>query len=228
MKFYPRNITLDEENSNDIKAGHNVTATLKRTFNANAWNTLVLPFNLTAEQISAAFGLKREGCSIHRSCTANADNTYTLNFNSATAITANVPVFIYGAENKADGYTFTGVEVKAAEPTQKAENFNFVGTYAKTTVPAGNYFINTENKLFKAGDDKTNISATRATFQPTGTAATAKGLGFRIAGDGETTAINAVTIQENAGKAAYNLSGQRVNGAYKGIVIQNGKKFMQK
>ena len=227
VKFYPRNITLDEENSNDIKAGHNVTATLKRTFNANAWNTLVLPFNLTAEQISAAFGASAK-VAAYTGATANADNTYTLNFTSATAITANVPVFIYGAENKADGYTFTGVEVKAAEPTQKAENFNFVGTYAKTTVPAGNYFINMENKLFKAGDDKTNISATRATFQPTGTAATAKGLGFRIAGDGETTAINAVTIQKDAGKAAYNLSGQRVNGAYKGIVIQNGKKSIQK
>ena len=225
---YAPDFTIDESaNSNAITAGKNGTVTIIRTFNANAWNTLVLPFDLTAEQISAAFGASAK-VAAYTGATANADNTYTLNFNSATAITANVPVFIYGAENKADGYTFTGVEVKAAEPTQKAENFNFVGTYAKTTVPAGNYFINMENKLFKAGDDKTNISATRATFQPTSTAATAKGLGFRIAGDGETTAINAVTIQKDAGKAAYNLSGKRVNGAYKGIVIQNGKKFMQK
>lgn len=48
--------------------------------------------------------------------------------------------------------------------------------------------------------------------------------------NGETTGINTIvsasTVNEDA--ALYNLKGQRVNAAYKGIVIQNGKKFINK
>ena len=40
--------------------------------------------------------------------------------------------------------------------------------------------------------------------------------------------INGVTAVSNADAAIYNLSGQRVNAAYKGIVIKNGKKYLNK
>ena len=156
--------------------------------------------------------------------------TYTLNFKEATTITANTPVFIHSAQNKADGYTFTGVEVKNATPTQTADGFNFVGTYTATTVPVGNYFINSSNKFFKAGDDKTNIKGTRATFEPVGAATSAKGLGFNVTEDGTTTAINSITMQEelNVNAPMYNLAGQQVTKAYKGVILQNGKKFINK
>ena len=46
---------------------------------------------------------------------------------------------------------------------------------------------------------------------------------------GEPDAINTVaTDSKAAGTAAYNLAGQRVNAAHKGIVITNGKKFVNK
>ena len=223
-------LTLDENATEAaITAGKNVNVTLKRTFNDNAWNTLVLPFDLTAEQIAAAFGDDAK-VAAYTGATAGADGTYTLNFTEATTITANTPVFIHSAQNQADGYTFTGVEVKNATPTQTAEGFNFVGTYTATTVPVGNYFINSSNKFYKAGDDKTNIKGTRATFEPVGAAATAKGLGFNVTEDGTTTAINSITMQEelNANAPMYNLAGQQVTKAYKGVILQNGKKFINK
>lgn len=230
-KFYERPETFDENSTvSTVAAGHNVTATLKRTFNDNAWNTLVLPFDLTAGQIAAAFGADAK-VAAYTGATAGADGTYTLNFKEATTITANTPVFIHSAQNQANGYTFTGVEVKDATPTQTAEGFNFVGTYTATTVPVGNYFINSSNKFFKAGDDKTNIKGTRATFEPVGTAATsAKGLGFNVTEDGTTTAINSITMQEelNVNAPMYNLAGQQVTKAYKGVILQNGKKFINK
>ena len=229
-KFYERPETFDENSTEStVAAGHNVTVTLKRTFNDNAWNTLVLPFDLTAEQITAAFGDDAK-VAAYTGATAGADGTYTLNFKEATTITANTPVFIHSAQNQANGYTFTGVEVKDATPTQTAEGFNFVGTYTATTVPVGNYFINSSNKFYKAGDDKTNIKGTRATFEPVGAAATAKGLGFNVTEDGTTTAINSITMQEelNANAPMYNLAGQQVTKAYKGVILQNGKKFINK
>ena len=229
-KFYERPETFDETSTEStVAAGHNVTATLKRTFNDNAWNTLVLPFDLTADQIAAAFGADAK-VAAYTGATAGADGTYTLNFTEATTITANTPVFIHSAQNKANGYTFTGVEVKDATPTQTADGFNFVGTYTATTVPVGNYFINSSNKFYKAGDDKTNIKGTRATFEPVGAATSAKGLGFNVTEDGTTTAINSITMQEelNANAPMYNLAGQQVTKAYKGVILQNGKKFINK
>lgn len=229
-KFYKRPETFDETSTEStVAAGHNVTATLRRTFNDNAWNTLVLPFDLTAEQIAAAFGADAK-VAAYTGATAGADGTYTLNFTEATTITANTPVFIHSAQNNADGYTFTGVEVKNATPTQTADGFNFVGTYTATTVPVGNYFINSSNKFYKAGDDKTNIKGTRATFEPVGAATSAKGLGFNVTEDGTTTAINSITMQEelNANAPMYNLAGQQVTKAYKGVILQNGKKFINK
>ena len=56
---------------------------------------------------------------------------------------------------------------------------------------------------------------------------------FEISGfDGEgfvpTSVINAVNAEKNVNAPIYNLSGQRVDAQYKGVVIQNGKKFLQK
>lgn len=231
VKFYDRSATLDEAaTTENVKAGHGITTvTLKRTFNNEAWNTLVLPFDVTAEQVAAEFG-ENAKVAAYSGATQNADNSYTLKFTEASSITANTPVFIYGAQAKAEGYTFTGVEVKDATPTQTSDAFNFVGTYVKTTVPVGNFFINANNKFFKAGDAQTNISGTRASFEPVGEATSAKALGFSISEGGETTAINSVAIEDASSKASaiYNLAGQRVNKAYKGVVVKDGKKYIQK
>ncbi len=55
---------------------------------------------------------------------------------------------------------------------------------------------------------------------------------IRIAVDGETTAIDRISMEEEADSSAsaaiYNLNGQKVDSAYKGIVIRNGKKIMVK
>lgn len=53
----------------------------------------------------------------------------------------------------------------------------------------------------------------------------AKFIGF----DGDATGINAVSNSTKATNAVrYNMSGQRVNGSYKGIVIENGNKYLVK
>lgn len=128
-------VVIDQtKDKKTFSAGNDVTVTVKRTFNDNAWNTLVLPFDLTEEQIKEAFG-KDVVVATYTGVTRNADNTFTLNFTETKTIIANVPVFIYGVQAREEGYTFTGVDIKDAVPTQTADGFNFVGTYISSQVP---------------------------------------------------------------------------------------------
>ena len=47
--------------------------------------------------------------------------------------------------------------------------------------------------------------------------------------NGATSAgVKNITVEQNVDAPAYNLAGQRVNDAYKGIVVKNGKKYLNK
>ncbi|GAA2996778.1 hypothetical protein GCM10019997_10800 [Prevotella corporis] len=51
----------------------------------------------------------------------------------------------------------------------------------------------------------------------------------RVTSQSKTTGIDHVKSVDQAGDGkAYDLSGSRVNESYKGIVIKNGKKYIQK
>lgn len=226
---YAPDFTIDENvNSNAITAGENGTVTIGRTFNANAWNTLVLPFNLTADELAAKFGANAKFAT-YIGTSKNNDGTYTLKFESTTALTANTPVFVWGANNK-ELYEFSGVKVVKADPTSTPSDaaFSFTGSYDKTTLNAGDWFISSDNKFYRALGTET-MKPLRAVFRPV-SAAAAKGLSFSIDG-GEATGISAITadgsIIVNDNAPMYNLAGQRVNDSYKGVVIQNGKKFIK-
>lgn len=226
---YAPDFTIDEKaDANAITAGENGTVTIDRTFNTNAWNTLVLPFDLSAEQLAAKFGEDAKFAT-YTGTTENADGTYTLNFQSATALTANTPVFVWGA-NDEGVYEFSGVKVVKADPTSVPSGaaFSFTGSYDKTTLKAGDWFISSDNKFYRALGTET-MKPMRAVFRPV-TAAAAKGLSFSIDG-GETTGISAIntdgSIIVNDKAPMYNLAGQRVSDSYKGVVIQNGKKFIK-
>ena len=227
---YAPNFTIDENvNSNAITAGENGTVTIGRTFNANAWNTLVLPFDLTAEQLAAKFGADAKFAT-YIGTTKHNDGTYTLNFESATALTANTPVFVWGANNERV-YEFSGVNVVKADPTSTPSDaaFSFTGSYDKTTLKAGDWFISSDNKFYRARGTE-EMKPLRAVFRPVSDTAAAKGLSFSIDG-GEATGISAITadgsIIVNDKAPMYNLAGQRVSDSYKGVVIQNGKKFIK-
>ena len=226
---YAPDFTIDEgAYANAITAGENGTVTIGRTFNANAWNTLVLPFNLTADELAAKFGANAKFAT-YIGTSKNNDGTYTLKFESTTALTANTPVFVWGA-NDEGVYEFSGVKVVKADPTSTPSDaaFSFTGSYDKTTLKAGDWFISSDNKFYRALGTET-MKPMRAVFRPV-TAAAAKGLSFSIDG-GEATGISAITadgsIILNDNAPMYNLAGQRVNDSYKGVVIQNGKKFIK-
>jgi len=198
--------------------------TLTRTFNANAWNTLVLPFEV--RNVEGVFG---EGVKVARYTGATGENDlYTLHFAESDFIPANEPVFVYGVSNTAP-YTFPYVTIEEGTAEKADANINFVGSYkASTTLAAGNFFIASDNNLYKVGEaSMVNLKGTRAYFQPvSGTQVKALNVAF----DDETTAVTTpLATGRGVGREAwYDLSGRRIVNRKlpRGVYIQNGKKVV--
>lgn len=213
------------ENSTFTPEDAYANVTLNRTIAANKWNSVVLPFDLSNAELTAAFGSDVAIAEFSEN-SADAENA-TVDFTKMTtpAITANTPVLLKTSAAGAS-YTFTGKTIKPATTVQVAgTNFSFVGSYyASKTLDNTCYFIS-NNTLFKS-EGATTLAGTRAYIAPNGT--TPAKIGNLII-DGETvTGIDGITTTDNDTAPIYNLSGQRVNKAVKGVYIQNGKKFIKK
>ena len=221
-------VTLSEDKDfSAVSDIENATVTLTRTFNANAWNTLALPFDLSADEVSSVLGSNAK-VATYSGTTQNSDGTYSLNFENATAITANVPVFVYGA-NDVTAKEISGKTIKAGTPSSTPDGaaFTFQGSYSSSTpVSDGSFFISSDNNFYKAnGSEK--MKGLRAVFVPTTEeSASAKGLKMNISGT--VTGINGVAVEKAFDEPIYNIAGQKVTKNYKGLVIKNGKKYVNK
>lgn len=222
--------TIDQNSRlNDIIEGENAIVTVKRTFNDNAWNSLVLPFAMNKEQLSSAFGSDAKFAK-YTGTTQQADGTYILNFETTTEIEPNTPIFVWGANSNA--FTLEGVRVVKSDATFIPADaaFSFSGVYNRTTMDEGDWYISSDNNLCKSEGYET-VKATQAVFHPIGAAANANGLSFSI--DGIVTGIGAINAENvvpdiDAQAPMFNLAGQRVNSSYKGVVIRKGKKIFNK
>ena len=198
--------------------------TVSRPISA-AYNTLVVPFAITDEEVADKFGEGAEVCVVS-SYDKDKDN---ISLTVQDGIEANKPV-ILKATTAGTSYEFTNktLEAAAAEPKTEGAGVQMVGTYAASIdVPIGNnnFIINGDYMYYV--DSKVIIRNTRAYIQLTDEIEGAKSrLSFSIVGD-EATGIDAVEGGNAADNGTiYNLSGQRVGKDYKGIVIKNGKKVM--
>ena len=121
--------------------------------------------------------------------------------------------------------TFEGVQIVA--PTEGAvvmgTNTKFIGVFGPLdAIPAGDYFIG--NGAIYKSEGNTSLKAFRAYIYAQEAA------GVKMFIDGIATAIseiNADAAAEELG-AIFNLAGQRVSKAQKGIYIINGKKVIKK
>lgn len=235
-KVAPQEITLDENSDNIVEAAENANVTLKRKLIADDnWNTLCVPFNLTPEQTTKAFGADVELRTL-----THAEGT-TLTFGKATEIEAGKPYLIRVKEVPTDYvYKFTGVKVIASSDNwtiQDVGNVNFIGLYAPRDVTELEMlidggvalFLGDNNKFFRA-QSGTKMGGFRAFFlvskdtNPTNVKAVIDGVANGI----EDLVIDGV----KANGRVYNLNGQYVgkslNGLQPGLYIQNGKKIVIK
>ncbi len=213
-------VTLDEATDNTIEAMP-ANVTLKRTFVANKWNTLVLPFAVSAEDVKAKFG--NDATVVEYS---NAEDV-NINFTTSTnGIKANVPVLIKLASVNADNtYSFENVNIQVAEPKAEGTTYSFVGSYKSYDLDNDDYMLYADKWWKKEAGDTYTIKAFRA-YIKANTPAAAKQLNLVI--DGQTTGLKLNTVNGNIEGETYNIAGQRVANSYKGLIIKNGKKIIKK
>ncbi|UKK49126.1 hypothetical protein L6475_03975 [Prevotella sp. E9-3] len=225
--LYGNQIAMREDCTNRIVEG-NFDVKLYRTLKADKWNTFVVPFDLSTDELKAAFGDGVEVAEYSETADAqNAENSIVTFSSMATPeITANVPVMLKSANSGV--FSFTGRTVKAGDAIVAGNaNFDFVGSYNKETVVAENDYYLSDNKIFKSLGNGSTISATRA-YIKTKDGSNARIASFFIDGEGQTTGI--VNAKKVDTKDYYNLNGQRVDKAQmrKGLYIRDGRKMVVK
>lgn len=214
-------VTLDEAADNAIEAKEAADVTLKRTFVANKWNTLVLPFAVSDADVKTTFGADAKVVVY-----SNADDA-NINFTTSTkGIEANVPVLIMpAAVNVENTYTFNGVSIVVADPKADGTNYSFVGSYKPYNLVNDDYMLYADKWWKTETGDTYKIKAFRA-YIKANTPAAAKQLNLVI--DGQTTGLKLNTVNGNIEGETYNIAGQRVANSYKGLIIKNGKKIIKK
>lgn len=213
-------VTLDEAKANTIEA-MDANVTLKRSFVANKWNTLVLPFAVSDADVKTTFGADAKIVEY-----SNADDA-NINFTTSTkGIEANVPVLIMpAAVNAENTYTFNSVSIVVADPKADGTNYSFVGSYKPCNLVNDDYMLYADKWWKTETGDKYKIKAFRA-YIKANTPAAAKQLNLVI--DGQTTGLKLNTVNGNIEGETYNIVGQRVANSYKGLIIKNGKKIIKK
>ena len=132
---------------------------------------------------------------------------------------------ILKAEN---GGTVT-IPVSASAGTAPTTNYLVAVTADNTTVTAGNYVLAAEDDVagfYLIGETTATLNAGKAYLSsdiPVSGRAKA-----RLLFADDATAIKTIAVDAAENGAIYNVAGQRVNAAYKGIVIKNGKKYLNK
>lgn len=225
-------ITLNE-NETCTPEAKVADVTLNRTLTTH-WNSIVLPFAVSKEQIAAQFG---EGTVVAAYKDATIDETSTtLNFEVVEEMQANVPYLIKPTQ-AGNTYTFEGVAIKPADNLEAGEGeIKFVGNYENgKQLTKGNYFIDANKNMFFSANGTETMKAFRAIFVSTA-AAPAKAMFFSIRGNGgETTGIE--DVKTLAGKTfdVYSIDGMLVrknatslSGLAKGVYVVNGKKYIAK
>lgn len=213
-----QSVAYADEESNTINNVLVANVTISRKIK-KGFNTICLPFDLTANQVASAFGT---GSEVYAYSEASDDaNSATINFNrNDGSISANTPVLVK-ATAASEEQVFNGVQIAA--PTGEAKvagtNFDFVGTYAPMTVAEGDYFIG-DGALYKSAGS-TGMKAFRAYIHAKTDAS------VRLFIDDVETGIEAINGVEAENGAIYNIAGQRLGKMQKGINIVNGKKIIK-
>ena len=225
LGFIPKqiyDITLDENIVyNDIRIaaanGGTGDVTITRNIAAGQWNTLCLPFSMTAAQVTETFGTGTKLANF----TSYDATTKELTMTSATDITARQPCMIWVETAVGEAKTISGVTYSSADPVVTKSGVTFQGTYQSGNIPADAYFVSANN-LYQS-----NGSSTIKPFRGYFTAPE----GARLLFADDATGIASI-IQSTTRHEVYDLQGRKVNGQWsmvngqlrKGLYIIDGKK----
>lgn len=210
-----------------IAASKGSNVSYDRNFTMNQPCTVCLPFALTAEELA----------NVGKAYTLSAVSGSKATFTPVEAIEAYKPYLLIPS---ADGKLLEEIsaakdiaDVPDAAKTSVSGSYSFVGTLqAKKSVKTEGVevygFSASEGKFVHAGANA-SIDAFRAYISvPSAALSTAASRSIDL-DFGGTTGINEIqNAQSSSAAATYDVAGKRVGKNYKGVVISNGKKMIQK
>lgn len=251
-------LVLDEDETlDDNRSLTKATMVFHRTFTTGKWNSLILPVDMTADQVKAAFGEKAKIARFNR-----LENKwiYFLPVEpdaDGNMLKANIPYIInptkqptavnrtynVGGENTKhiNGlvYTVTGIAYEDQTATRQHEDKEFTtgmthyGSYENpTVVPADSYILHNSGKMVHTAVDHKNIKSYRTWLRET--TPSGETLQMRVEqNDGPSTGIKVIEETAKNANAVYNVNGMRMNSSNtnnlpKGVYIINNKKVVIK
>ena len=249
-------LVLDEDETlDDSRDLTKATLVFHRTFTTDKWNSLILPVDMTADQVKAAFGTDAKVARFSR--LEDKWIYFNMQTENDLLIKKNVPYIIkptkqptavnrnynVGGEKTKhiNGlvYTVTGIgytDQTATLQYDDKENTNGMihyGSYEKpTVVPADSYILHNSGDMVHTAVDHKNIKSYRTWLRET--TPSSETLQMRVEqNDGPSTGIKVIEETAKNANAVYNVSGMRMNSSNtdnlpKGVYIINNKKVVIK
>lgn len=227
-------VTLDETAESyttpTVTASGGAEVHLYRTFSANCWNSLCLPFAIDNAQLKAQFG------DDVRVAELTGVTSTSFDFTSVSTVEAGKPYIVYipEATTTPDYYTFTGVTAFASQPSDVTvsnadESVTFKGYFCKGTAPKSAYVLR-KNQVYHLVSDM-STKGFRAVLTQSTTQSSSKVFNSWSL-DGATTGISNINATKATTFDVYNVSGQMLRHAATttddlphGVYIVNGKKL---
>ena len=223
-----RAIVLDEATGNAQTLSDNDQLTVNVAFNRplspDYWNTVALPFDVQAADMSKIFGEDVKVKAFDRWDAA----TQTLFFKDAAAIVAGTP-YLVKPSAAVGSLMLTDIKVVADAKTVTSGPVDFHAIFSPTTINASDVFLGTDGMLYRPDTDvegADNMKGFRAFFSGLTDLTNAK-----VNIDGTLTSIGSISGNASVEAAkVYTIDGQYVGnstkGLKKGFYIVGGKKVV--
>ena len=247
-------LVLDEDETlDDNRSLTKATMVFHRTFTRGKWNSLILPVDMTADQVKAAFGANAKIARFNRL----EDKWIYFDMQAENNLHKNVPYIIkptkeptavnrtynVGGENTKhiNGlvYTVTGIAYDNQTATLQHEDIEYTngmkhyGSYENPTcVPADSYILHRSGDMVHTAVEHPSIKSYRTWLRET--TPSGETLQMRVEqNDGPSTGIKVIEETAKNANAVYNVNGMRMNSSntdnlQKGVYIINNKKVVIK
>lgn len=251
-------LVLDEDETlDDNRSLTKATMVFHRTFTTDKWNSLILPVDMTADQVKAAFGKDTKLAKFDKYDKNWIYFSPVVPDANGNMLEANIPYIIYPTsqpdyvnrnynvgsdkEKHIDGpvYTVTGI-IYGGQPTEmKCEDtgssantgMTHYGSYEyRQEVPAKSYMLS-KGKMVHTSKVH-NVKSYRSWLEET--TPSEKTLQLKVSdSDNSTTGIKVIEEAPQNANAVYNVNGMRMNSSNtdnlpKGVYIINNKKVVIK
>lgn len=250
-------LVLDEDETlDDNRSLTKATMVFHRTFTTDKWNSLILPVDMTADQVKAAFGKDTKLAKFDKYDENWIYFSPVVPDANRNMLEANIPYIIYPTsqpdyvnrnynvgsdkEKHIDGpvYTVTGIDYKGQPTEMKCKDtgssttgMTHYGSYVyRQEVPAKSYMLSKSDMVHTSKVH--NVKSYRSWLEET--TPSEKTLQLKVSdSDNSTTGIKVIEEAPQNANAVYNVNGMRMNSSNtdnlpKGVYIINNKKVVIK